>query len=82
MNREEEVKMTHSGILAGKGRRRVSVRFERGADVAEGSIPECKITENHGFSGEEKEGLEAYLEQACDEIFRKAKELNNIRNWF
>lgn len=30
MRREEEVRLTHSGIFAKDGRRCVSVRFERG----------------------------------------------------
>ena len=34
MRREEEVRLTHSGIFAKDGRRCVSVRFERGRDVA------------------------------------------------
>ena len=81
MNRQEEVKMTHSGILAADGRRYVSVRFERGRDAAEGRLPDCKITENHGFSPEEVEGLENFMVQKCDEIFCKAREINPIRNW-
>ena len=32
MRREEEVRLTHSGIFAKDGRRCVSVRFERGRD--------------------------------------------------
>lgn len=82
MKRDEEVKLTYSGILVSKGRRYVSVRFERGSDVAEGSVPQGKITRNQGFSDEEVEGLENYLELKCDEIFAKAKEINNIKNWF
>lgn len=82
MNREQKVKLTHSGILSVKGRKQVSVRFERGRDVAEGTLPQCKITKNNGFSEEEIKGLENYLEQKNDEIFAKAKELNNFRNWF
>ncbi len=81
MNRQEEVKMTHSGILAADGRRYVSVRFERGKDAAEGRLPDCKITKNHGFSPEETERLEDFMEQKCDEIFQKAREINPIRNW-
>ena len=80
MNRAEEMKMTHSGILVKKGRRHVSVRFERGEDVAGASLPECKVTENRGFSEEEVGGLENYLESKNDEIFLKAKEISNIRH--
>lgn len=82
MDKHQEVKLTHSGILVVKGRRHVSVRFERGGDIAEGSLPECKITNNSGFSEEEIQGLEHYLELNCDEIFVKAKEINHIKNWF
>lgn len=82
MNREEEVKLTHSGILSSGGRKQVSVRFERGNDMAEGKIPGCKITKNKGFMDEEIKGLENYLELKCDEIFAKAKEISNIRHWF
>lgn len=82
MNREEEIKLTHSGILAVKGRRHVSVRFERGRDVAEGTLPECRITKSSGFTAEEVKGLEDYLTRQCDVIFQKAKEISTIKHWF
>lgn len=82
MNREEEVKLTHSGILSAGGKKHVSVRFERGNDVAEGCIPPCRITKNKGFEEEEIKGLENYLEMEYDDIFAKAKEISNIRHWF
>lgn len=82
MNREEEVRMTHSGILVKDGKRRVSVRFERGADIAEALLPECKIINRSGFSEEEICGLEGYLQEQNDAIFAKAKEISNIKHWF
>lgn len=82
MDSKQEVKLTHSGILAVDGRRKVSVRFERGTDIAEGTLPECRITKNSGFSEEEVKGLEAYLEGSCDDIFAKAKAISNIKHWF
>ena len=82
MNKEEELKLTHSGILVKQGRRHVSVRFERGRDIAEASLPECKVIKNQGFSEEEVAGLELYLEMKNDEIFAKAKEISNIKHWF
>lgn len=81
MNREEEMKLIHSGIVVKQGRRHVLVRFERGRDVAEASIPECRVTKNQGFSQEEIKGLELYLELKHDELFAKAKEISNIRHW-
>lgn len=82
MNKEEELKLTHSGILVKQGRRHVSVRFERGSDIAEASLPECKVIKNQGFSEEEVAGLELYLEMKNDEIFAKAKEISNFKHWF
>ena len=82
MNKEEELKLTHSGILVKQGRRHVYVRFERGSDIAEASLPECKVIKNQGFSEEEVAGLELYLEMKNDEIFAKAKEISNIKHWF
>lgn len=80
MNREEEVKMTHSGIFSKEGKRCVSVRFERGKDVAEAILPACKVVKNQGFTEEEVSGLENYLEMQNDAIFVKARELNHIKN--
>ena len=34
MNKQEEVKFTQSGFLKIDGKKRVSVRFERGSDIA------------------------------------------------
>ena len=82
MNKKEEVKLIQSGFLSVDGRRKVSIRFERGEDVAEGTLPPGKITRNKGFSGEEIAGLELYLELKCDEIYAKAKELGQFKNLF
>ena len=68
MRREEEVRLTHSGIFAKDGRRCVSVRFERGRDVAEAILPACRVTKNEGFTDEEVRGLEQYLESKNDEM--------------
>ena len=76
MNKQEEVKFTQSGFLKIDGKKRVSVRFERGSDIAEGMLPPGKITKNHGFSDKEVAGLEVYL----DEIYKKAKEIGKFTN--
>ena len=82
MNRNEEVKMTHSGILSKNGKRQVSVRFERGNDMAEATLPACKVTKSQGFSGEEIAGLEEDLAAQNDVIFEKAKAISGIKHWF
>ncbi|MGN0141979.1 MAG: hypothetical protein ACI4AD_07095 [Roseburia sp.] len=80
VNPNEEVKMTHSALLAKGGKKYVSVRFERGNDVAEGSLPEGKITKNSGFTKEEIAHLESYMDAQSHAILTKARELSNIRN--
>ncbi len=86
MNSKEEVTFTYSGVVSKDGRNAVCVRFERKrggkTDFAEGLVPACKITKQEGFSAEEIEGLEGYLRENDQEIRKKAKELNNIKNWF
>ena len=86
MNRNEELTFTYSGIVNKDGRNAVCVRFERKrdgrTDFAEGLVPSCTITKQEGCTEEELEGLTAYLRENDQEIRRKAKELNNIRNWF
>lgn len=75
-----ELKMTHSTILSKDGRPFVAVMIERGKDVAEGTIPECRITRNNGFSSEEVTELEAYLEEHRKEIIEAAKGISTLSN--
>ena len=82
MKKDDEMKLTHTGIYVKKGRRHVSVRFERGGDVAEATLPECKVTKSSGFSEDEIAALELYLRQENDNIFAKAKAITGIRHWF
>ena len=48
-------------------------------NYAEGSIPQCKIIEQNGFSSEEIQQLEVYLEENSNDIKAKAKEISGIR---
>lgn len=82
MERHEEVKMTYSGIVAAGGRKKVSVTFEDGTCIAEGSIPDCKITKNSGFTEDEIVVLEKYLQMNQMEIINKAKEISGFRTIF
>ena len=86
MNPSEEVTFTYSGVVRKDGRNAVCVRFERKrngkTDYAEGLVPSCTITKQEGFSEEEQKGLINYLKQNDEEIRKKAKELNHIKNWF
>lgn len=75
----EELKMTVSGIMPRDGRQNVYVVFEDGERRAEGSVPECVITENQGFDKEEVEMLELYMKQQQDQIREMAKNINPIK---
>lgn len=81
MKNEEEICMTYSSVLSKEGKPYVSVRFERGRDMAEGSVPVCHIEKSSGFTKEEIMGLEGYLELNAREILRKAKDISGIRHW-
>ncbi len=73
---EKELQMTVSGIVAKDGRPTIYVEFSDTKRRAEGSIPDCKITSNLGFSKEEVEMLEQYMKQQQDEIRAMAKNLS------
>ena len=82
MHSDEELKMTYSGIVPIQGKPGMSVRFERGTDMAEGILPACEIQRSNGFSGEELEALKVYLQEHKRELMEKAKQMSNIRNLF
>lgn len=84
MNREEELTLTYSGVVPREGRNAVCIRFERrdGKDYAEGLLPSCEITEHRGFTAEELEMLRSYLKENEKELREKARELNQLKNWF
>ena len=84
--KQGEVKFTYSGILIKNQKKIIRVRFERekklGIDYAEGTIPDCKIEKQQGFTPNEIEQMEAYLVQEKENIIQDARKLNNIINWF
>ena len=80
------ITMTYSAIVRDKDNKKiVRVSFERkgalGEEIAEGLIPECKITKSSGFSREELQGLEEYLRANADDIMDKAKVISNPLKW-
>lgn len=84
--KQREIKFTYSGILNKGEKKFIRVRFERGQeldlDYAEGIIPDCKIEKQQGFSTQEVEQMESYLESEKENIIQEAKKLNNILHWF
>ncbi len=77
-----ELKCTHSSVLSRNGKPFVSVRFERGGDSAEGTVPDCIILRSNGFSEKEVSQLEDYMEQNRQEIIDAAKSISNIKHLF
>lgn len=82
VNPNEEMKMTYTSVLAKNGKPHISLRFERGADSCEGSVPDCKITRNRGFSAEEVQALEDYLFQNKKQIIEQSKRISDFKHIF
>lgn len=72
------LKITHSTVLSKDGKPFVAVLIERGKDMAEGTVPACKITSNQGFSSGEVEELEELLRNNRQEIIDAAKGISKL----
>lgn len=79
---EQPMQMICSGILRKNGEKIIYVRFERGSDFAEGSLPAGKITSQSGFSPEEIVQFEEYMSENRFEIIEQAKSVNLMKNYF
>lgn len=77
----EEMRVICSGILRKDGKKIIYVRFERGKDFAEGSIPVAKITSQSGFLPDEIAQFEQYMEENKFEIIEQAKSVNVMKNF-
>lgn len=82
LNPNEEMKMTYTSVVTRDNKPMISLKFERGVDVCEGSIPDCIISKNDGFSDEEVEALEHYLRVNKKEIIEQAKSISGLLNIF
>ncbi len=78
---ESPLNVICSGILKKDGEKIVYVRFERGDDYAEGSVPAAKITSRHGFTEEDVAQFEAYLAENGAAIVERAKSVNLMKNF-
>ncbi len=83
----DEVKMLISCVVEKEGRKIVRISFLRGMegsssmDYAEGILPDGIIVKSEGFSQTEVQKLEAYIRANRQDILKKAKEINPLRNW-
>ena len=78
---KQPMQMICSGILRKNGEKIIYVRFERGKDFAEGSLPVAKITSHSGFSSDEIEQFETYMSENRFEIIEQAKSVNLMKNF-
>ncbi|SFB74806.1 hypothetical protein [Butyrivibrio sp. YAB3001] len=82
----ENMTMTYSAIVHDKDNNKVvHVKFERdgdkGTDMAEGVLPECRIISHNGYSKDEISRLEDYLRGNLDDLMAKAKVISNPLKW-
>ncbi|MDD7642562.1 MAG: hypothetical protein PUK75_08835 [bacterium] len=75
------MQMICSGILRKNGEKIIYVRFERGRDFAEGSLPAARITSHQGFSPDEIAQFEEYMSENRFEIIEQAKSVNLMKNF-
>ena len=80
LNPNEEMKMTYTSVVTKNNKPMISIKFERGKDMCEGSVPDCVISKNNGFTSEEIEGLEYYLRVNKKEIIEHAKSISGLLN--
>lgn len=82
MGRNEELRMTYSGLLMKNGEKMVRVCFERGKEAyAEGIVPKGVIVKASGFTEEEIEMLAAYMKENASDIINRAKDVNFLNEW-
>ncbi len=83
---QEEIKLTHTGVLNKDGKKTVRVRFEREqngkTEYAEGIMPACIIEKQDGFSREEIILLENYMRSNKKNILEKAMAISTPIHWF
>ena len=80
-SKDQPMQMICSGILRKDGEKIIYVRFERGADFAEGSLPAAKITSQHGFSSDALRQSEEYMSENRFAIIEQAKSVNLMKNF-
>ncbi len=75
----DELTMSISGICRKDGKKLAYVTFTDGKRKAEGSIPDCRIIKQTGFSEEEAGQLELYMKLNLDELKKQAAAISPLR---
>jgi hypothetical protein len=80
LNDNENITMTHTGLIPGKKGKVIHVCFERkrenGNDYAEIILPSRKVISSKGFDEGEIEQLKLYLKQQEETIKKSAKQID------
>lgn len=74
----QEINMSVSPICGKDGRKVAYVSFTDGSRMAEGEIPDCRITKNINFGKAEVEQLEHYMRDNLAMIKRMAASVDPI----
>ncbi len=75
-NRRQELNMTVSPVCEKNGQKTAYVSFSDGARMAEGEIPDCRITKNNGFDEDEAAQLELYMKGNLMMLKKMASSVN------
>lgn len=70
-----------SGILTKEGRKFARISFMRGEEYAEFIVPDGVLDKRQGFTEEEITKLFRYVRENRDDILRRAREVNPLKNW-
>ena len=68
-----------SGVFTKDGRKMAYVSFSDGERSAEGTIPDCVITRNKGFSSDETEQLVSYMKRELPSLKKTASGINVVK---
>lgn len=77
----EDMETFISGILTKGGRKFARISFMRGEEYAEFIVPDGILDKRKGFTEEEVTKLFRYVRENRDEILKRAKEVNPLKNW-
>ena len=75
MRKDEELRMTYSGLLMKDGEKMVRVCY------AEGIVPRGVIEKSSGFTKEEVRQLSVYLQDNATDIINRAKGVHFLNEW-
>ncbi len=70
-----------SGILTKEGRKFARISFMREEEYAEFIVPDGVLDKRQGFTEEEITKLFRYVRENKDDILKRAKEVNPLKNW-